>query len=153
MLLLEVKNISTRKRLYHSGTLRRLAEKICAGEGLAGPAELSLLLCDNARMAQLNRDYRGIHRPTDVLSFAQEAPARPTGPRVLGDIVVSLEYVETQCEGNRATMREELRLLFCHGLLHLLGYDHASARAERRMLRKQSEYLNIPLEAAWRHRN
>jgi probable rRNA maturation factor len=88
----------------------------------------------------LNRRYRNKSGPTDVLSFAQDL-ANHGHPEVLGDIVISLETVERFCKGDRVAMRAEVRLLFCHGLLHLLGYDHVSddgrmARVERRLRRR-----------------
>jgi probable rRNA maturation factor len=129
--------------------LARIAARVCAGEGVSGEAELSLLYCDDTFIAALNRQYRGKNKPTDVLSFEQESP-RPDGVRMLGDIVVSMDTVARQCDGDPARMRDEVRLLFCHGLLHLLGYDHATRRERAAMQRLQADYLGVDLEAAWR---
>lgn len=146
---LVVRNDSARKRLYRADELRRLAERVCAGEGVEGAVELSVLFCDDPFIRELNARYRKTDRPTDVLSFSQDRPAVPVGPVVLGDVVISLETVEGRCDGDRAAMRDEVRLLFCHGLLHLLNYTHATARARRHMAEKQAEYLRIPVEGAW----
>lgn len=145
---LAVCNESARKQLYRTDALRRLAERMCAGEGVTGTVEISVLFCDDPRIRRLNKEYRNLDRPTDVLSFGQ-AQATRRGPRILGDIVVSLETVERHCRGDRAAMRDEVRLLFCHGLLHLLNYTHADETARRVMAGKQAEYLNVPLGNAW----
>lgn len=146
---LNILNHSTRKRLYRRDTLNALAETICTGEGLDEELELSVLLCDDNFIAQLNRQYRDKDAPTDVLSFEQEgAPDLPS--RVLGDVVISLETVERDCSGDRALMREEMKVLLCHGILHLLGYDHGTAQERRRMTAKQAVYLGLSQDAAWR---
>ena len=150
---LVVSNESSRKRLYRSDALARLANRIYEGEGHAGGAELSLLFCDDGTIEALNHEYRGKAAPTDVLSFPQEgnlesgAPGAPV--RLLGDIVISLETVERQCRGERAAMRREVYLLFCHGMLHILGYQHDTAQQQARMAARQAAYLRWPLEAAW----
>jgi len=146
---LAVSNESVHKRLYRRDALERLAARIYEGEGHAGEAELSLLFCDDEAIQALNRDFRGKDAPTDVLSFAQE-DAWPGAPvRLLGDIVISLETVARQFGGDRAAMRREVYLLFCHGMLHILGYQHDSAPQQARMAARQAAYLQWPLEAAW----
>ncbi|NIA14125.1 MAG: rRNA maturation RNase YbeY [Nitrospiraceae bacterium] len=143
-----VRNDSTRKGLYRSDALRRLAQRICAGEGEERDTELSLLLCDDPFIADLNRRYRKRNCPTDVLAFGQVPESlSPAGhPYVLGDIVVSLETVETRCFQDRAAMRQEVRALFCHGLLHLLGCTHDTDAERKAMFDKQDEYLGVRWE-------
>ncbi|MDX9973109.1 MAG: rRNA maturation RNase YbeY [FCB group bacterium] len=146
---LQVRNSSTRKRVYRRVELQALAEHVCTEEGAGPRAEVSLLFCDDAFIATLNRDFRHEDHATDVLSFPQ--PNLPAGDTVLlGDIVISLETVETRCAGDRAAMREEIRLLFCHGLLHLLGYDHDTDDAREDMTARQARYLGVPADAAWK---
>lgn len=151
MIHLEIRNESSWKGLYRRDNLVRLTQAVLDGEGMEEESEISLLFCDDPFIAQLNRTYRNVDAPTDVLSFAQRVQ-RCHGIRVLGDIVISLETVERQCDGERPAMREEIRLLFCHGLLHLLGYTHGSEAAQRRMTAKQAVYLGVEPEAAWRVR-
>lgn len=147
---LAVQQNSTRKRLYRRDALERLAEKICAGEGVdAAEVEVSVLFCDDAEIKALNKAYRGKNKATDVLSFEQENGPVP-GVRVLGDIVISLETVEERGNGSAEAMRADVRLLFCHGMLHLLGYDHATAAERRCMTEKQALYLGVNYDAAWR---
>lgn len=150
---LEVRNTSRVKGCCRRDNLRRIAQRVCAGEGRAGEAELSLLLCDDAFITGLNRTYRGKNRATDVLSFAQEeGVAGPDAAVVLGDIVISLETVARFCGNDAAAMRDEVRLLFCHGLLHLLGHHHANPAQRRDMQEKQARYLGLDNDAAWRDR-
>jgi len=149
MIRLAVQHESARKRLYRRDVLERLASRICAGEGLQGDVEVSVLFCDDSQIRALNKAYRNKNKATDVLSFEQDAGPEP-GLRVLGDIVISLETVEDRGEGDRAQMREDVRLLFCHGMLHLIGYDHATAAGRRCMTEKQAQYLGVKTEAAWR---
>lgn len=159
--LLDVRNTSAFRPRCARETLRRLAERVCAGEGCEGDLELSVLFCDDAFIAGLNGNFRNKRRPTDVLAFPQEDT--PHGaPRALGDIVISLETVARYCaevlpphtpERRQAkALRDEVCLLFCHGLLHLLGYDHGDSAERRRMQEKQAQYLGWDLEAAWNER-
>jgi probable rRNA maturation factor len=88
-------------------------------------AELSIVLCDDAFIHPLNRDYRGKDRPTDVLSFPQREgeESDPDDP-VLGDIVLSVERAQAQADERGHSLETEIRILLVHGILHLLGYDH-----------------------------
>jgi probable rRNA maturation factor len=143
---ISIRSESSRKGVYRRDTLTRLTNRVCAGEGLEGDAELSILFCDDEAIQALNHRYRGMNKPTDVLSFQQDFD----GPvHILGDIVISLETVERVRDGDAAAMRAEVRMLYCHGLLHLLGYDHENAKDCREMAAKQAAYLRLPLEVAW----
>jgi probable rRNA maturation factor len=88
-------------------------------------SELSIVLCDDAFIHPLNRDYRGKDRPTDVLSFPQREgeESDPDDP-VLGDIVLSVERAQAQADERGHSLETEIRILLVHGILHLLGYDH-----------------------------
>ena len=145
---LGVRNRSVHKRLVRRDRLARLAGRICTGEGLCGVVEISLLVCDDEAIADLNSKYRHRHEPTDVLSFEQNG-ALTNGPRLLGDIVISLETAARNCGGDRERMRREVDMLFCHGLLHLLGYDHDTKRRHDEMKSKQAAYLQQPESDAW----
>ena len=145
-----ISNESVQKGLFRRDVLARLAARICAGEGEdAAEVEVSVLFCDDSRIRALNKAYRNKDVATDVLSFEQAAGPIP-GTRLLGDIVISLETVVERNDGGRAAMRDDVRLLFCHGMLHLLGYDHGTAAERRAMNEKQARYLGLPMEAAWR---
>lgn len=99
-------------------------------------AELSVVLTDDETIRQLNRDYRHKDRSTDVLSFHFDpriSPASPNAPRLLGDVVISLDTAARQAKGRRRALMAELRWLLAHGILHLLGFDHARAHQKRKM--------------------
>lgn len=146
--VLELRNESSTKRLLRRDALERLANRICDGEQVDHDVSISVLFCDDDYMARLNESYLDKKGATDVLSFEQTGP-ETDGPEVLGDIVISLQTAARNCRKDRARMRREVDLLFCHGLLHLLGYDHATQRDKKRMIGKQAEYLEISNEAAW----
>jgi probable rRNA maturation factor len=106
--------------------------------GLQPVLDVTLALVDDARIHQLNRDYRNIDRPTDVLSFSQIEGATPfvpapSGRLALGDVIVSLETARRQAAELGHGMDYELSLLAAHGALHLLGYDHQTDKDEARM--------------------
>lgn len=91
--------------------------------------EVSVTLTNNAYIHTLNKEYRGIDRPTDVLSFAlneSEEPEMLDGPEVnvLGDLIISVERAEEQAADYGHSLRREVAFLTVHGMLHLLGYDH-----------------------------
>ncbi len=97
-------------------------------------AELSILLCDDATIHELNRRHRRKNKPTDVLAFAMaEALEGPDQSALLGDVVISLDTAKRQAEARQAPLLDEVTLLLAHGLLHLLGYDHQTRAEERRM--------------------
>jgi probable rRNA maturation factor len=108
--------------------LRRLAREALRAEGVAAPAELSVLFTDDRTIKQLNRTYRSTNAATDVLSFAQDEVADTKRARHLGDVVISLETARAQAAEHRILLRDEVAHLLVHGILHLLGYDHERAR-------------------------
>lgn len=125
---------------------RAVDEAWRAAGGGGGPVEIGIALADDAEIARLNARYRGIDRPTDVLSFASgEAPCgecRPEDPPVmLGDIVVAYETSARDAAGADKPLAHHLQHLVVHGLLHLLGYDHETDCDARRMEAMEVEVL------------
>jgi probable rRNA maturation factor len=100
-------------------------------------AALSVLLTDDAELQQMNRDYRGEDRPTDVLSFE----AGDDLGAYLGDIAISVETAVLQAQNAGHELVEELQLLAIHGTLHLLGYDHLSIEKKDEMWTRQTAVL------------
>lgn len=97
-------------------------------------AELSVLLCDDATIHELNRTWRGKDKPTDVLSFAlREGEGSEHAGDALGDVVVSLDTAARQARAARRALAVEVRFLLAHGVLHLVGYDHRDDEEERVM--------------------
>lgn len=112
---------------------------------LSGSA-VSILLTDDASLRRLNRTYRHQDKPTDILSFGMREFKRrqdplPPHPEVLGDLAVSLETVRRQARDRNVPWEEELHLVLAHGLLHLLGYDHARRVDAERMFALQAWLL------------
>jgi probable rRNA maturation factor len=103
-------------------------------------AELSLVLTDDATIQQLNRDYRGIDSPTDVLSFAQQEAEGPAGS-ILGDLIISLPTARRQARERGHSLAVEVRMLMVHGLLHLLGYDHETEEQRTEMAAAEQALL------------
>jgi probable rRNA maturation factor len=95
--------------------------------------ELSVLLTDDVRIEALNRKHRRKAKPTDVLAFPMDFAPNGTTPRLLGDIVISLDTAARQARERRRPLIAEVTHLVAHGLLHLLGYDHRTDAEERRM--------------------
>lgn len=116
-----------------SADVRAVAERMLASLGLAD-AELSLLLCDDATIHTLNRDYRRKDKPTDVLAFAlREGPHAEHAGDALGDVVISMDTARRQAAEHDSAISTEVNFLLAHGVLHLLGYDHQNRGEERRM--------------------
>jgi len=102
-----------------------------------------IIIVDNDRIKELNRDYRGIDNYTDVISFALEDYADiKTEVRLLGDIYISLPKIKEQSESYGHSFLREFAFLSIHGLLHLLGYDHMNPEDEKKMFSLQEELLN-----------
>ena len=91
--------------------------------------DIELMLCDDAAIQELNRTHRHIDKATDVLSFPVEGEHAHLP---LGTIVISLDHARAKAEELSHTLQEEIALLFVHGLLHLMGYDHETDAGEMR---------------------
>ena len=100
---------------------------------------LSVVLTDNRRLRKLNREYLGIDAPTDVLSFPASESDPETGARYIGDILISVPYAAKGAKTAGHPLEAELQLLVVHGVLHLLGHDHAKPREKTRMWKAQRE--------------
>lgn len=134
--------------------LKKVCEKIMENEECNFDAEISFTFTDNEGIHAINKEYRGIDRATDVLSFPmlefdddiEETDAEfetENGLVMLGDIVISLERAREQATELNHSLRRELAFLTAHSMLHLLGYDHVDdEEGERMMIEKQNNALN-----------
>ena len=116
--------------------------------------EVSITIVDNNRIHEINKEYRSIDRPTDVISFAiednddefeiffDELDDDIALPRLLGDIFISMDKAEEQAEEFDHSIEREIGFLTVHGLLHLNGYDHQTEEEEKEMFALQEEVLN-----------
>lgn len=99
--------------------------------------DISLLLVDQGKIREYNKKFRGKDSETDVISFASDLAFLP----IYGDIVIDLSVAEKQ-RGKRS-LNYEVAILFIHGMLHLLGYDHLSAKDKLLMENKEKKYINL----------
>lgn len=106
-------------------------------------SELSVLLTNDEGIHELNLAHRGKDKPTDVLSFPQNEFRKPLIPKLkgnplllLGDVVISVDTAARQAQSRRRPLLEEVRFLLAHGVLHLLGYDHATPEEKKVMTAK-----------------
>ena len=120
--------------------LERAARAVLDLSGIPD-ADLSIVLVDDARIQALNRDFLSHDAPTDVLSFPADEPDPETGRRYLGDVVISLARAEEQARERGHAAEAELQLLVVHGVLHLLGHDHAELGEKERMWMAQAQAL------------
>ena len=100
--------------------------------------ELSILIVNNRSIRELNKKYRGMDKPTDVLAFPMGGHSK-----LLGDIIISMEKTHAQAAERGHSPEQEFKILLTHGILHLLGYDHEISRSEaQRMKRKEKIILS-----------
>ncbi|HEY3313649.1 MAG TPA: rRNA maturation RNase YbeY [Anaerolineales bacterium] len=104
-------------------------------------ADLTIVLTDDKQLHELNLQWMGVDAPTDVLSFPAEEIDPENGNRYLGDILVSLQRASEQARAAGHSLEAETQLLIVHGVLHLLGHDHAEAAEKARMWAAQAEIL------------
>src|SRR5262245_7770793 len=109
--------------------------------------EVCIVLTDDSAIARLNRDWRGIDKPTNVLSFPAPGPTVGPEPRLLGDIVIAYQTLERECETENRLFLHHLAHLAIHGFLHLSGYDHETDGQADEMEALESKImsrLNMP---------
>ncbi len=135
-----------RHRHLDKSKITRAAHSILSllEKSLHAEAELSILFVGDGKMLELNSEYRGIKKSTDVLSFEARVPVKHDKINaVLGDIVISVPRAESQAETSGTGFYHEIYRLLIHGILHLLGYEHdKSPYRARKMRKKEQEIMN-----------
>jgi len=109
------------------------AARLEAGKTLFNRAEVSLLFCDDRRIQELNRDWRGLDKPTNVLSFPAAPADRLASAPLLGDIAIAFETVTKEARDEDKTLFDHTSHMIVHGFLHLLGYDHENEKEAEEM--------------------
>ena len=134
--------------------LRSIAEQVLVAQSAASNVELGLLITDQEKVQQLNQSYRGKDEPTDVLAFSMSAAEQipgtdippfvtpPDGAAHLGEVIISYPQAVIQAEERQHSVKMEMAILVIHGLLHLLGYDHATHEQEYIMSTKEAEIMS-----------
>ena len=131
------------ERFVEIEDLRRIATGVLAGERVPA-AELGVLVTDDEAILSLNREYAGEDEATDVLAFSLregEEFVSPDGVQRLGEVIISYPTARRQADEAGRQVEEEIAHLLVHGILHLLGYDHAEAEEERHMRARTEELL------------
>ncbi len=125
--------------------LRRAGLATLRRQGIAGSAALTLVVTGDGPVRRLNRTYRGVDAPTDVLAFGYEDEgglgSEPAMPRYLGDVIISFPRAEAQAQRAGHPVETEMQLLAVHGVLHLLGHDHAEPEEKAAMWSAQAQIL------------
>jgi probable rRNA maturation factor len=137
------------RTLVDRGCVRKIVRQVLKAEEVTPPYEVSLVFTDAEKVQQLNRDYRGVDQPTDVLAFYMH-PQResdssfalpPDGVTHLGEVVISYPQALAQAREQGHSLERELALLLIHGILHLLGHDHEESRETKKMRTREKELL------------
>lgn len=146
----EVKNLGHNQA---AALIRKAACMALAAEGVTTPCVISVMLTDDAGIHAVNRDFRGVDRPTDVLSFPQNElePGRfdpalcerdlDTGAVLLGDMMISLPRCEAQGQEFGHGFKREIMYLTVHSVLHLLGYDHVDEGEMKAQMRAREKAI------------
>lgn len=141
-----------------NGIIQKVVNKTIEHEGIKDKFEISIIFVNNTQIQKINKEYRKIDSPTDVLSFPMIEYDKPgiiphdeaclevdydTGDILLGDIAISLEKAYEQSKEYGHSFEREVAFLTLHGMLHLLGYDHIDEEDRVLMRQKEEEILNI----------
>ena len=130
----EIKELETVEKVLYSAIEKEKLENVT----------FNLIIVDNKYIHELNKNYRGIDRETDVITFAledEDTLVMPDDQRILGDIYISIDRAKTQAVEYNHSLLRELSFLAVHGFYHLLGYDHMTEEDEKVMFKKQEEVL------------
>ena len=117
------------------------AQQTLLHQNISNEVDLSILVDDAEKLSELNRQFLGIDSATDVLSFTANEIDPETGRSYLGDIIISFSHAEKQAHDAGHSTSSEIQLLVVHGILHLLGYDHADNKGKQKMWTIQEEIL------------
>jgi len=127
--------------IFPNDLLKRAVNAALENQSESLDSELTIVLTDDAQIQELNRDYLGIDAPTDVLSFPASETDPETGTRYIGDIIISMPYAARSAGKAGHPLESEVQLLVVHGVLHLLGHDHAKPGEKARMWKAQTKIL------------
>ncbi len=121
--------------------LEQTALRALQQQNAPADSDLTIVLSDDAQLHSLNREYLDVDAPTDVLSFPSDETDPETGSRYLGDIIISVERATRQAAEAGHPAGAEIQLLTVHGVLHLMGHDHADVDEKARMWAAQAEIM------------
>jgi len=110
-------------------------------EGLMNGGVVLLMITDDGGIRAVNKEYRSIDKPTDVVSLSYFDQGYFPDDSLTGEIIISIETAKLQAKEHKHSLKEELGFLFAHGLLHVFGYDHLKAGERKAMFKLQDEVL------------
>jgi probable rRNA maturation factor len=132
--------------------LKKIAERILLTQDIGTDIEMGIVITNQKKIRQLNKEYRGKDKPTDVLAFAMfsESSSGPNttffhpldGVKHIGEVIVSYPQATIQAEENLHSIQREVALLLIHGILHLIGYDHTEHQPSLKMATREQAILN-----------
>jgi probable rRNA maturation factor len=141
--MIEIFN-QTNTELEELSTIKKVLEYAYQKENLTNTS-FNVIIVDNTYIHELNKKYRHIDRPTDVITFAledEDSVINGSNERILGDIYISLDKAREQAQEYEHSLLRELSFLAVHGFYHLLGYDHDTQEKEKIMFSKQEAVLD-----------
>lgn len=134
-------HIDNQQNFLETALLERAARLTLELEPDSAEADITIVLTDDSQLHELNREFLGVDAPTDVLSFPASESDPETGAAYLGDILISVPRAAQQAQAAGHPVEAEVQLLVVHGVLHLLGHDHAEAEEKARMWAEQAKVL------------
>jgi len=134
-----IKSLQDRK--VNLSQLRQAAQAAVEAEQGPTEGELSIVLADDQLVQDLNRNYRRVDQPTDVLAFPQDEELPAGAPRLLGDVIISVETAQRQADEQGHELDRELVLLVIHGVLHILGWRDDTDSRRKQMWERQEAIL------------
>jgi probable rRNA maturation factor len=134
-------NIDNQQDFRESALLERAARFTLELQADSADADITIVLTDDSQLHELNREFLGVDAPTDVLSFPASESDPETGAAYLGDILISIPRAAQQALAGGHPLEAEVQLLVVHGVLHLLGHDHAEAGEKALMWNEQAKVL------------
>ena len=136
-------HIRTQRDFSQPGLIERAARETLRHQAVLGDPDLTIVITDDERLRELNRQYLGLNEPTDVLAFPSKETDPDTGARYLGDVTISLPRAEQQAREAGHSLPDEVQLLVVHGVLHLLGHDHEKPEDKAHMWHAQRQILAL----------
>ncbi|CAK7071079.1 rRNA maturation RNase YbeY [Tissierella sp.] len=124
-----------------SEIIQKVVNEVLSFENKSLDCEVSVSFVDNQEIKELNREYRGVDKDTDVLSFPMKDEFFIEGPILLGDIIISMEKALEQSEDFGHSLYREIAYLTAHSMFHLLGYDHMEDEEKGIMREKEKEIM------------
>ena len=140
---------NVKKMFEYSITLPEIKKDYCLNNFKFNTITFDIVLCNNNEIHRINKEYRNIDRPTDVITFAIFADSKEDekfvfdGEINLGEIIISLDTIKKQAKQNNVTFEDEINLIAAHGILHLLGFDHIKIDDYNFVVKTQNKIKDI----------